>query len=532
MKRLFWKLSIFCVLSSATFAQQQTAAKVAFVIADVHQSPRMMAPYSSGGQIYGDRYILRQSTLVDMIALAYGVKPEMVQAGPSWLELQRFDVVAKTDPKTTDAEAKRMLQSLLADRFKLVMHKGESSMPAYVLTSTDGKAKMKQSADGEAKTCTDIPNQQTANGTPLIAIACTNMPIDELATLLNQGAGSDLPEPVINQTGLEDGWDFTLRWTDARQRAKAGAESVSIFSAVEKDLGLKLELKTAPRQVWIVDSVTEKPTQNKPEVAKELPALPAPRFEISTIKPSKADAQTHGRVANGQMDLAAMPLKNLLPFVWDFNPNDPQVLVNAPAWLDKDKFDFFAKTEPVAGSPQLQIDDLEFRQMLQALLMERFNMKVHWEERPIFAYRMVADHPRLTKSDPTKRTRCKQAPGPDGKDPRVANPMLTALFSCQNITMQQLGEELARFATGYIYTPVVDDTGLQGGYDLTLAWSSASLTILRPPPPPGQPEEPIPADAVTLYDAMQKQLGLRLVKEKRLVPVLVIDHIDETPTPN
>jgi uncharacterized protein (TIGR03435 family) len=538
MKRLLSKLSILCVLGSAAWGQQPAAgppakAAAAFTLTDVHVSPRVTFPYSNGGQLRGDRYSLRQSTLVDMIALAYGVKPEMVQGGPSWLELPRFDIAAKADPKTSDADLKKMLQALLADRFKLVMHKGEASMPAFLLTVPGGKSKMKQSEDGEAKSCKGEPPADGA--IPMTAITCTNMPADELATFLNQAASGDLTEPVLNQTGLEGGWDFTLRWTDARQRAKAGAEAVSIFTAVDKDLGLKLELKTAPRPVWIVDSVMEKPTPNSPAVAKELPTPAPAEFEVSTIKPSKPDAQMSGRVANGQMNLTAATLKMLIPFIWDFNGNDPQMLVNAPAWLDKDKFDFFAKTampEPVPGRPPVQIDDLEFHQMLQALVIDRFQMKVHMEERPIFAYKMVADHPKLTKADPTKRTRCKQGVGPDGKDPRIANPMLTQLLTCQNITMKQLGDFLTQYATGYIYTSVLDNTGLQGGYDLTLAWSSAGLTILRPPPPPGQPEEAIPAEAVTLYDAMDKQIGIKMVKEKRPVSVLVIDHIEETPTPN
>lgn len=541
MKRLLLKLSILSVLSSAAaWGQQLTAAPpakpaTAFTLTDVHDSPRMAFPFSNGGQLHGDRYSLRQSTIVDMVALAYGVKPEMVQGGPNWLEMQRFDIVAKADPKTSDADLKRMLQALLADRFKLVMHKGEATMPAFLLTLLDGKPKMKQSEDGEAKNCKGDQSQTTPGGSKLIALTCTKMPADELATFLNQVANNYLTEPVLNQTGLEGGWDFTVRWTDYSQRAKAGPEAVSIFDAVEKDLGLKLELKTAPRPVWIVDSVMEKPTPNSPAVAKELAPPPPAEFEVSTIKPSKPDVQMSGRVANGQMNLTAATMKFLIPFVWDFNPNDPQLIVNAPAWIDKDKFDFFAKAsmpEPVPGRPPAQFDDVEFRQMLRALLMERFQMKAHMEERPIFAYRMVADHPKLTKSDPTKRTHCKQGLGPDGKDPRVTNPMLTQLLTCQNITMKQFGEFLSQYATGYVYTPALDDTGLKGGYDLTLAWSGAALTILRPPPAPGQQEEAIPAEALTLYDAMDKQLGIKMEKEKRPVSVLVIDHIEETPTPN
>lgn len=537
MKRL---LGALLLCSTATWAQQATAtAKPAFTLADIHDSPRVMLPFSFGGHLSGDRYSLRQSSIVDMVALAYGVKPEMVLGGPSWLEMKHYDIVAKADPKTTDADLKLMLQSLLADRFKLTLHKGEAPMPAFLLIAPGGKTKMKQSEEGEEKTCKPAP-PETAGGAPLIVVSCTGMTVDEIAMLMQQAASSYLTEPVLNQTGLEGKWDFTLKWTDIRQRAKAGAEAVSIFDAAEKNLGLKLELKTAPRSVWIVDSVNEKPTPNLPAVARELPPLAPPQFEVATIKLSPPDARPMGRIANGQVSVSGMTLKFLINFAWDLNPNDPQMIVNAPKWLDETKFDILAKTampEPIPGRPPAQIEPDDFRQMLRNLLIERFQMKVRMEDRSIDAYKMVADHPKLKPADPKSRTHCKEGPGPDGKDPRQANPILTALWTCQNVTMQQLGEELAHYATGYVYTPALDATGLKGGYDLTLSWSSASLTILKPPPPPGEQQNAVqgasdPNGALTLYDAMDKQIGIKMVKEKRPVPVLVIDHIDETPTAN
>ena len=75
-------LTLFAVLSGIAIGQQ-SAAKPTFMISDVHDSPRMMIPFSNGGNLSGDRYNLRQSSVVDMIALAYGVKLEMVQGGPS-----------------------------------------------------------------------------------------------------------------------------------------------------------------------------------------------------------------------------------------------------------------------------------------------------------------------------------------------------------------------------------------------------------------------------------------------------------------
>jgi uncharacterized protein (TIGR03435 family) len=154
--------------------------------------------------------------------------------------------------------------------------------------------------------------------------------------------------------------------------------------------------------------------------------------------------------------------------------------VGAPKWLDSDHFDILAKVVSDAPSnlgakaPRIDIEDL--RQMIQALLKERFKVQAHMEDRPISAYTLIAVKPKLTKADPLSRTRCKEGPGPDGKDPRIANPVLNRLVSCQNMTMAQIGEELQRVASGYIYGPVLDATGIKGSWDFTLSFSSVGLT--------------------------------------------------------
>jgi uncharacterized protein (TIGR03435 family) len=166
--------------------------------------------------------------------------------------------------------------------------------------------------------------------------------------------------------------------------------------------------------------------------------------------------------------------------------------VGAPKWLDSDHFDILAKVVSDAPSnlgakaPRIDIEDL--RQMIQALLKERFKLQAHMEDRPISAYTLIAVKPKLTKADPLSRTRCKEGPGPDGKDPRIANPVLNRLVSCQNMTMAQIGEELQRVASGYIYGPVLDATGIKGSWDFTLSFSSVGLTKAGAgagPPPPG-----------------------------------------------
>jgi uncharacterized protein (TIGR03435 family) len=178
--------------------------------------------------------------------------------------------------------------------------------------------------------------------------------------------------------------------------------------------------------------------------------------------------------------------------------------------------------------------------MMQALLKERFKLQAHTEDRPISAYTLIAVKPKLTKADPLSRRRCKEGSGPDGKDPRTANPVLNRLVSCQNMTTAQIGEELQRVASGYIYSPVLDATGIQGSWDFTLSFSSADLTKAGAGtgPPPGAAATSTtsatsdPNGALTLFDAVSKQLGLKLEKQRRPAPVLVIDHIEEKPTEN
>src|ERR1700735_4472253 len=86
-------------LTSATAESNGTAP--AFQIADVRPSPRSDYPYMHGGNLHGDRYELRQASMLDLIATAYDLDATTVQGGPSWLEMNRYDIVAKAAPKTS-----------------------------------------------------------------------------------------------------------------------------------------------------------------------------------------------------------------------------------------------------------------------------------------------------------------------------------------------------------------------------------------------------------------------------------------------
>jgi uncharacterized protein (TIGR03435 family) len=547
MMRAFAGIVLFALLSSPLCAQPTAAPPdaAAFEIADVHVAPPRRFPFMDGGALRGDRYIVHQATMVDLIAAAYGLDASNVQGGPIWLETDRFDIIAKAPPTTSKDTIKLMLKSLLADRFKLVVHTGSAPMPAYVLTVGKSKPRLKEADDSGKSDCQyqDPPKDLPPGTVPYIAFSCHNTTMETFANNLHEWAGGYLTNPVVDSTGLKGAWDFDIKWTGRGQLSKAGADGISIFDAVDKQLGLKLDLQTAPRPVLIVDSVNQKPIPNRPDLEKVLPTPPPAQFEVATIKPSKPDVELRGRVTESQVDLQGTNLKFLIAFAWDLNPNDPEELVGAPKWLDSDKFDILAKVssdvhmDPGPNGPRIEIDDL--RHMVRDLLEDRFKMQVHMEDRPVWAYTLIAVNPKLKKADPLSRTRCKEGPGSDGKDPRTSNPALNRLLTCQNMTMAQIGDELQRVAAGYIYSPVLDGTGIKGSWDFTLSFSSADLTQARaagsPSPSDGSSTASTasdPSGAVSLFDAVNRQLGLKLEKQRRPAPVLVIDHIDEKPTEN
>src|SRR5258708_20269998 len=418
MMRTFAGMTLLALLCSPVSAQS-TDPQPKFEIADVHMSPHRTFPFSDGGNLHGDRFGFHQATMLDLIAYAYGLDPSLVQGGPIWLETDRFDVIAKVPPKTSKETLKLMVRSLLAERFSLVTHTGSKPMPAWVLTVGKGKAKLKEGDDAGKSDCQyqEPPPNQVPGTVSNIVFVCHNTTMDEFPTALHDWSGVYLTDPAVDSTGLKGAWDFDIKWTGKGLLQKAGADGISIFDAVDKQLGLKLDLQTAPRPVLIVDSVNQKPTPNPPGLEKVLPAPPPAQFDVATIKPGKPDADFRGRINGDQVNVQGTTLKFLITFAWDLNPNDSEVLAGAPKWLDSDRFDILAKasSEGQGGdAPRIEIEDL--RQMLQALLIDRFKMKSHREDLPVSAYTVIAVNPQLRKADPLSRARCMEGPGPDAKD--------------------------------------------------------------------------------------------------------------------
>lgn len=549
---------------------QSPEPRSTFEAADVHTAPLTPNLGGRSGQLHGSRYEMKSATMVDLVTAAYGVDYDKVLGGPTWLELDRFDVIAKAPANTTPEALKLMLQSLLADRFQLVARPESKSLPAYALKV--GKHLSIKQADGSEETgC-----KQSLQGLPsgpvdgaidisslTMALSCRNTTMAAFLDRMpmpRQSSDGGL-RPVLDQTGLQGAWNFDFKFALGAQ-----GDIASLSAELDKQIGLTLDLVMIPQSVVRVERANRTPTPNGPEVAQAFPPLPT-EFDVAEIKPSDPSADSGpimlnggmvmvarkeggrgggrggpGQIQNGRVNLQGYTLKMLINVAW--NINSPDKLVGAPKFTDSDKYDVIAKVPAGAADAFSDIDSI--RPLLRALLIERFKMVVHNEDRPVPTFVLSAAKPKLKPADPAARTRFYEGPAPDTKDPRNLNSALSRLVTCQNMTMAELAALLNNIASGYIQgQPVLNETGLEGAWDFTLNFSVAGMVggggggrgmvVFRggdAGPAGGNSAASDPSGGLSLNDALTKQLGLKLETIKRTAPVVVIDHMEQKPTDN
>jgi uncharacterized protein (TIGR03435 family) len=542
MTRAWTSIGLAALFSGAAFGQagitaSETSAP-AFEAADVHISAKVRVPSMAAGGLRGTRYLVRQATMVDLISLAYDIDNDKILAGPRWLDTDRFDVSARAPSGSTPDQAKLMLQTLLAERFSLKFHKDSKELPGFVLSVSSAKPKMKSAADASAPwTCQGQP--QTAppspDTVPPQVVDCHSMSMDDFARVVGQLTSTG--GTALNKTSLEGKWDFTIKWTPPALLARAGADGISIFDAVDKQLGLKLEPGKVPQPVIFVDSVNEAPTPNAADISKFLPPPPATEFDVAVIKPTNPDFKGIRLqiLPSGQINIQGATLSFIIQQIYDIFPD---MIQDAPKFMNGDRWDITGKMVSMDPGQPAQADPETRNKMIGKLLEDRFKLKTHFEDRVVPAYTLSSVKPKMAKADPTTRTGCNEGPGPDGKDPRAANPVLSRLLYCRNMTMAQFADRLPQLANGYVHAAVLDKTGLTDAYDFTLSFSAIGVLQNGLPAPgqvPGQPGAGgalDPNGALSLPDAVSRQLGLKLELEKRPAPVLVIDHVEQKPTEN
>lgn len=520
---------------------------VTFDAADVHPTPPFLnlngnLEQMGGGLMHGGLYELRRATMLDLIHTAYGLPDDKIVGGPNWLEMNRFDVVAKGPEDMKSSTAKLMLRSLLAERFHLVIHNDKKTLPGFALTVKKPQLK-KSDGSGDSGCKTDVQNGNETNTVPTVTVTCQNMSMGSFADALKNFRAADQyigDRRVADQTGLEGTWDFSFHYSIRARATKAGTEVVTLFEALEKQLGIVVQPATLPTDVLVVESVNQNPTPNSLEVKTAFPPQPLV-FEVATIKPTDPSHTDYKfRVLpGGRIEVRGVSLKPIIADLWGFSE---EMVLNAPKFSESDKWDIVAKAPPASaildatdGQSEPPVDIGTLMEMEKQLLKDRFHLAVHLEERSLPAYTLTSAKPKMRKADPAERTRCTEGPAALSKtDARDANPFRGRLLTCYNASMAQLAARLQILAGGYVHSAILDSTGLDGGYDFTINFSTTEQLLARnAPSPPGVKESADdPNGAISLPEAIEKQLGIRMELQKRPVQVLVIDHLEQTPTEN
>ena len=280
-------------------AQPNPQFEVASIKPNKSGDGRVMMSVQPGG-----RFTATNVTLRMMIRNAYQLQEFQITGGPSWIADERFDIAAKAEAGDTMGDPFRaeqtgqpsrgqlMIRALLAERFKLVVHNEEKEMPIYALVPARSDGKLGPQLTASEADCAAIvaaararggrgpmgPPPDPGRGGPPpqcgIRIGPGNMavggsPMSQVATSLSMFAG----RIVVDKTGLSGSYDFTLTWTPdqmpgAGQRPPGAPEpppidpnGASLFTAVQEQLGLKLDSQRGPVAMLVIDRA-ERPTEN------------------------------------------------------------------------------------------------------------------------------------------------------------------------------------------------------------------------------------------------------------------------------
>ncbi len=204
-----------------------------------------------------------------LIMMAYSVKPNQLAGGPNWLDSEKYDLDAKADGPDDQDRLKLMMRTLLADRFKLAVHRETKDMPIYNLVAAKGGLKIKplpESGDEKA----DQRKGQFRMGRGQMNMTGASM--EQLADSLSRVVGRN----VYDRTSISGSYDIKLEWTpeegefpqfkdhgDGHDSSAAAPETTgpSIFAALQDQLGLRMEAAKGPVEILVIDHI-EKASEN------------------------------------------------------------------------------------------------------------------------------------------------------------------------------------------------------------------------------------------------------------------------------
>lgn len=238
----------------AIAAHGQTTRKLpAFELATIKPSGPESAPMSVR-RLPGGRFVTSNTPLSMLISWAFDLEDGRMVGAPKNLDSLHFDVVAKApDEEPAAGQMQLMMQSLLAERFKLTVHHATRELVAYTLVTDAGGPKVHPSDTTEPPDAN--PFKMSGSG----SLAGSRVTADMLAKVLSNQLG----RPVVDMTGFSRPFDFTLQWTpDTVAAAVDDRSRASLFTAIREQLGFRLSAKKTPVDVIVIDRVQLRPTEN------------------------------------------------------------------------------------------------------------------------------------------------------------------------------------------------------------------------------------------------------------------------------
>lgn len=209
------------------------------------------------------RLVGKNYTLKLLIAAAYNLNPKAVTGGPAWMESTHYDILALTpgEKQPSHDEQMAMLRSMLSDRFKLAFHREARVFSIYVLETAKSGSKLKPSSAA----ATDQPYLISTVYPQRIVMPAKNASIADFVSVLQRAI---LDRPVVDKTGLSGRYDFNLEWAPDESQfngdvrpAPSDATDPPFFTAIEQQLGLRLEATRGPIDTLVVDHA-DPPTPN------------------------------------------------------------------------------------------------------------------------------------------------------------------------------------------------------------------------------------------------------------------------------
>lgn len=256
-------MGLFCACSMLRAQAADSAAKPQMMAKDADPdwdvaTVRPADPNAKNDKfdVVGRHVIVENQPVEVMLMMAYGLQKSQIANAPDWVKTERYDVegLANVDGQPSVEQFQGMVRKLLAERFGLKMHMDRREMPVFALTVANGGPKMEKSP-GDPK---GVMNESVRGGDGQRTLGFTNTSMKDFALLMLV----EVDRPVVDQTGLEGRYNFQLSYTKDEQRAPTdGNAAPSLFTAIQEQMGLKLDPVKAPAPVLVIDSV-QRPTAN------------------------------------------------------------------------------------------------------------------------------------------------------------------------------------------------------------------------------------------------------------------------------